>query len=378
MNCTIAKKIWNSISSIGVKYEEDFFDRRNVRWLNGYTFLLICILTGHTIRSAHVFHNYVVAKIFACFILFLVGTLTVLIKLRKMKFLVFIGFLALTFLIFFLESYTNGISSGVYLYYFSLIFALPFVFNFQKHKRYIVGVIIGVVAAFIINKQMHYSMFVNKEFINNLENQSKIFYVSVFDNFVIIIFSVLFIVQKTWLVERLYSQRKIAEVEHKNMRQKVKMKHLEAVNAKQKLLISNLRIKQKNELLERAKNLDSRQISKLIRQERNKDDDFKSTTAMYLDASPEFYQALTAKAAPNKLSALDLRYCIYIYARKTNRDIAEALGINYSSVKSYKHHLKRKFNLTNEDNFDFFIQNITIPDAEAVKKFENSISVVNG
>jgi DNA-binding CsgD family transcriptional regulator len=98
----------------------------------------------------------------------------------------------------------------------------------------------------------------------------------------------------------------------------------------------------------------------LVRQEKFKDKDFEDTAKVFFDTSPEFYQILHKKAAPNKLTSLDLKYCAYIYSRKSNKDIADILNVDYLSVKNHKTRLKRKLNLSVAENLDFFIQNITL------------------
>lgn len=354
-------KIWNDISNIGVKYEADYISIQNTRLLNQFLLILFFVFVEHGIYDMAVLHNIFSSCILLGFSLFLLILLIlpVLIKQRRSSLLLCFVFIIIVFIIFLYESYW-GMNAGAYLYFYSLIIAIPFVFNFRTDKIYIITILLCVVAAIIINGITNYSLFSDDFYLLYPGKQEQVAYLSMFDNFVVVCLSVVFIVRKLQYIHELYAEKQIADLERKNIQQKMEMKNLEILNAKQELLITNLRIAQKNELLEKTKELDSKQINKLIRQEKNKDKNFDDMAQMYLDISPEFYRFLNEKADTNKLSKLDLKYCAYIYTKKSNKDIAEILGVNYSSVKSHKRHLKRKLNLTSDENLDFFIQNIAL------------------
>jgi DNA-binding CsgD family transcriptional regulator len=236
--------------------------------------------------------------------------------------------------------------------------ALPFVFNVKTDIIYIVILIACVVTAFLINNITNYSLFANSFYYSNPQRQRYIFYLTILDCFCIFLLDIFFLVKKLQTIYELHDENKNIELEKQDILRKAELRQRESLQMKQELLISNLRLAQKNELLQKTRELDNNQIDKLIQQENNKDKDFDDINQMYLNISPEFYQRLNKKAAPNKLTTLDLKYCAYIGARKSNKDIAKILNVDYRSVKSHKHDLKRKLKLGNSESLDFFIQHI--------------------
>jgi DNA-binding CsgD family transcriptional regulator len=354
------KRVWHAISNIGIEYESDYFSKQNVVLLNQYTVILFFVFATHSVYDFVYFHNILSGCILMGLALFLVLTMTWLVKLRRTKFILFLVFIAIVYIIFFYESFCGGRGSGIYIHYYSLALALPFIFNYKTDMTYIVAVILAIIAAFLINVFTNYTLFTNASYLLVPTKQEAIFYFTMFDSIVILLTNIIFLIRKNELIYDLYAKMQIVELEHKSAEQQMEVKNLEIVNTKQELLITNLRLAQKNQLLEKAKGMDSRQIDKLIRQEKTMDKNFGEVSQMYLDISPEFYRHLTEKAVPHKLTNLDLKYCVYIYTKKSNKDIAEILNISYTSVKSHKRYLKRKLNLQSDDSLDFFIQHVSI------------------
>jgi DNA-binding CsgD family transcriptional regulator len=228
--------------------------------------------------------------------------------------------------------------------------AAPFVFSLKSDMYYIITIIVCVIITFLVNSLTNYSLFlpswvpVSSYKFLYYKYQTLVFYNSLINNFSIMRIIVIYIFQKQRQVEQFYAEKGIVE--------------LKRINTQQELLISNLRISQKNKLLQKTRELDSKQINKLIRDENSKDRKFEDITEIYLDISPEFYRRLNEKATPNKLTATDLKYCAYIYAGKTSKDISAILSISYGSAKSHKHVLKHKLHLHSSESLDFFIQHI--------------------
>ena len=360
------RETWRAALNVGTEYENNYFGKQNIILLNEYTIILFFIFVIHIIQSL-IFSNYYFTQyvfsglLLVCIPLFLLTTMTVpaIIKLRRVKAFLCMEVLLVCLIIFYYESFCGG-NSGIYFYFFPLMLALPFIFDIKTDMIYIVIILVAILLAIFVNAITNYSLFSCEFYSSNPQRQKSLFYVSLFFSIFIFILDIVFITKKTYTIYNLYNLKQIADLENKNMQQKMEMKNLEVLNAKQELLITNLRIAQKNELLEKTREMDSKQINKLIRQEKSKDKNFDDVSQMYLDISPEFYHSLKEKALPNKLSALDLKYCAYIYTHKSNKDIAEILNIGYSSVKSHKRHLKHKLHLIGTDNLDIFIQSITL------------------
>jgi hypothetical protein len=351
------KRLWHAISNIGCEYEPDYFSKLNVVLLNQYTVILLFVLVIDAVFNFIYFHDIISGCVLLALSLFLVLTMTWLVELRRLKIFVCLVCIGIVFLIFYYESFCGGPYSGIHIYYYSLTFALPFIFNYKTDLVYIIAIIVCIITAFLINVFTNYSLFINVPTLDPTV-QKTIFYLTMFGSFTILLADIIFLIRKNVLIYDLYAKMQIAELERKNTMQQMDMKNLEITNTKQELLITNLRLVQKKQLLEKAKDMDSKQINKLIRQEKSIDKNFDETSQIYLDISPEFYRCLTEKAHSHKLTNLDLKYCAYIYAKKNNKDIAEILNINYSSVKSHKRHLKRKLNLCSTDNLDFYIQHL--------------------
>jgi len=357
-------KILDKISNIGTDYENDYFEKQNVKLQNRYAIVMFGLLIIIGVRNYFAYQATRLTIIFFALSLFFLIATTLFNKLIRKKIVLFICFLIFDFVIFYFEAVCGGLFAGIYLYYFSLLFVLPFIFNVLTDMYYIVAIVICVIITFFINVLTNYSLLIPLPApdvsLSYLHFEKNILYASLIYNFIIMGITFIFLIQKIRLMGRFYTEKEIAVLKSENMEQNMKLKNLEVLQAKQNLIITNLRISQKNEIIEKIKNLNNQQMDMMVQQEKLKDKNFDITTKLYMDISPEFYKILNEEAAPNKLTPLDIQYCTYIFYRKSNKDIAEMLNVNYNTVKSHKRHLKHKFNLTNAENLDFFIQQIKI------------------
>ncbi|GHT18068.1 hypothetical protein FACS189429_3680 [Bacteroidia bacterium] len=73
---------------------------------------------------------------------------------------------------------------------------------------------------------------------------------------------------------------------------------------------------------------------------------------------PEFLYKLQEKALPNKLTDLDLKYCMLIFLDYSNAEIMDTLFVATNTVRSQKQRLKKKLNLPNATDLNKFIKTL--------------------
>ena len=79
----------------------------------------------------------------------------------------------------------------------------------------------------------------------------------------------------------------------------------------------------------------------------------------------DFYVHLQ-KAAGNKLTSLDMKYCRLLYLNTATQDIAELLSVEPKTVRMQKYRLKQKLNLEKEDDLYTFISELTGNKSETI------------
>lgn len=72
---------------------------------------------------------------------------------------------------------------------------------------------------------------------------------------------------------------------------------------------------------------------------------------------PSLYQKLQERAA-NRLSTLDLEYIRMIYMRMTSKQMAEILQVDPNTIRTGKHRLKQKLQLSKEEDLNGFIEGL--------------------
>jgi len=132
------------------------------------------------------------------------------------------------------------------------------------------------------------------------------------------------------------------------------------------VLAGNLQVEQKNKILQSLKNqleenpgkdLNSSDVNKMLREHVYADKDFEAFKQDLKEIHPEFYNRLQEKAA-NKLTALDLRHCAYIYMKRSTKEIAMFLNVEPKSIRMSKYRLKQKLNLNKEDDLEAYINSL--------------------
>lgn len=132
------------------------------------------------------------------------------------------------------------------------------------------------------------------------------------------------------------------------------------------VLAGNLQVDQKNRALQNIKNrleagsakeIKGAEINRIIKQQLYIDKDFEAFKTDLKEIHPEFYRRLQQKAH-NKLTNLDLKYCAYIFLKRSTKEMAALLGVAPKSIRMSKYRLKQKLALDKDEDLDGYIRNV--------------------
>ncbi|RKE57062.1 helix-turn-helix transcriptional regulator [Sphingobacterium detergens] len=130
-------------------------------------------------------------------------------------------------------------------------------------------------------------------------------------------------------------------------------------------LVEALRMERKNKLLdllrEKLKSFEDLEnvgvLERMIKDEMRLDETVGQSAREFQDINPDFFLRLK-EISKNKLSALELRYCAYMYLNLTTKEISAAFHIEPSSVRVTKYRIKQKLQLSREDDLESFVQKL--------------------
>lgn len=127
------------------------------------------------------------------------------------------------------------------------------------------------------------------------------------------------------------------------------------------VLINQLHIQHKNEVLHQLKEkLDTDKdfnIHQVLREENFLDKDFDKARFDIQEVHPNFFRNLNEKSN-QKLTDLDLKYCAYMHLGMTTKQISNLLNVEPKSVNMTKYRLKKKFGLDADTDLIQFIKGI--------------------
>ncbi|MDR2148240.1 MAG: LuxR C-terminal-related transcriptional regulator [Tannerella sp.] len=148
-------------------------------------------------------------------------------------------------------------------------------------------------------------------------------------------------------------------LQKKNAEQEVKILRYEKELTHNRLMSNNLQIMKKNEMLERImQSTTDDEIVKQIRNDYTSDKSYEIYNKTFGEIHPEFFSFLKRRAAPKRLTSLEMRYCAYVYVDKNSKEMADELNVSYQTVLSNKSDLKKKLKIDRDTSLDDFIQNI--------------------
>ncbi|MGM5631994.1 hypothetical protein O2K51_13940 [Apibacter raozihei] len=308
------KDLWKFVSNIGVDLETDPLSKWSVKLLNQFTIIVFFVFFFHSLHNFFYIKDIHSGDILLTLSLFLLLTFFYP-QLRRIKFLVGIVFIILATIIFFYESY-SGTESGITFYYFSLLLAIPFIFDFEKDKILIFGIIIVIMIYIPINIVTNYSLFTNHSL--TLEVKRNTFLVSLSISFMIAIIDLIFIIKKNIAIYKLYS----ISIEN------------EFILQKQKQQIAFLRSDEKNNTF-RDQELTQLAVTK--------DPSFFS---IFTKVYPSFCHILL-DSAPN-LTLSELELCAYIKLNFSTKEIAQYASLSVRAVEGRKFRIRKKLNMKSE------------------------------
>ncbi|MBC8111549.1 MAG: hypothetical protein H7Y04_10855 [Verrucomicrobia bacterium] len=181
--------------------------------------------------------------------------------------------------------------------------------------------------------------------------------------------------------EKALLQQKLAEQENQRIQEEIQLQitihTLEQqqlqreIDFKQRELTANImQLEKKNELMiqlktqlqhieENVKGLAPQlhAINKLITKSLNIEEDLEKFTAHFENVHPQFFQNLQAHSEVS-LSILDMKYCAYIRMQLSTKEIANLLSIEPKSVRMAQYRIKKKLQLSEEDDLKEFLNQL--------------------
>ncbi|MDR6920988.1 hypothetical protein [Chryseobacterium sp. 2987] len=153
-------------------------------------------------------------------------------------------------------------------------------------------------------------------------------------------------------------QVKLQEEEKARLKAEQELLTFQQQKLQSEVLAGQLHIQHKNEVLQQLQTqLSDRNINiqQVVKEENRVDNDFEKTTFRIQELHPDFFKNINEKAL-QKLTALDLKYCAYIYLGMETKQIAHLLNVEPKSVRMTKYRLKKKFGLDENTALDSFFQ----------------------
>lgn len=127
------------------------------------------------------------------------------------------------------------------------------------------------------------------------------------------------------------------------------------------VMTNQLHIHHKNTVLQQLKEkLDKGKllnINQIIREENLLDSGFEKVKFQIQEIHPNFFKTLNERAV-QQLSALDLKYCAYLYLGMDTKQIAHLLHVEPKSVRMTKYRLKQKLGLDSETVLVTYLKSI--------------------
>lgn len=154
-------------------------------------------------------------------------------------------------------------------------------------------------------------------------------------------------------------QIRLEQEEKQRLKAEQELLEIQKEKLQQEAMATALQIQYKNEVLKEIKQKisegNTQNIGQIIKEEAILDADFEEMKTEIQKLHPHFF-AQVQEHAVQKLSALDLKYCAYIFLKMSAKQIAQQLKVEPSSVRMFKYRLKQKFALPKEISLAGFLQ----------------------
>lgn len=169
------KVFWKYISGIGIRQDEDEKLSKRIRLTNQFNLIGLIIFLVNGINNWLIGDLYSAITIETFSLVCLLGFY--LNYLHYYQFTTILLFVSIESAIFYFDSY-SGIESGTYLYYFPIVLAIAFIFDFTKEKTKILSMFGLFLIYLLINTFTHRSLF--KNHLLKPEDQYQMFMLNLF------------------------------------------------------------------------------------------------------------------------------------------------------------------------------------------------------
>ncbi|MCD2422622.1 hypothetical protein LQ567_07615 [Niabella pedocola] len=154
---------------------------------------------------------------------------------------------------------------------------------------------------------------------------------------------------------------RLQEEERARLKAEQELMELQQQKLRDEIMISQLQVQHKNELLwqlkEKLREEQPVNIQQIIRDEGLLDGDFEKARFRIQEVHPNFFKNVQERSV-QKLTSLDLKYCAYLYLGMDTKQIAGLLHVEPKSVRMTKYRLKQKFDLDKETDLIIFLKGI--------------------
>ena len=155
-------------------------------------------------------------------------------------------------------------------------------------------------------------------------------------------------------------QVKLEKEEQARLKAEQELLTLQQQKLQTEVLANHLHLQHKNEVLQQLKTRLSDtdiNINQVVKEVGLVDKDFEKAKFRIQEVHPDFFRSISEKAL-QRLTALDLKYCSYIYLGMDTKQIAHLLHVEPKSVRMAKYRLKKKFGLDEDTDLDTFFSAI--------------------
>ncbi|MBC9933132.1 tetratricopeptide repeat protein [Chitinophaga qingshengii] len=154
-------------------------------------------------------------------------------------------------------------------------------------------------------------------------------------------------------------QVKLEKEEQGRLKAEQELLALQQQKLQDEVMANQLHLQRKIEVLQQLKEKlsgpDAVGIHQVLREESLMDDDFEKAKFQIQELHPNFFKNLNEKTR-QKLTALDMKYCAYLYLGMDTKQIAQLLNVEPKSVRMTKYRLKQKFELDGETDLVVYLK----------------------
>ncbi|MGG5210024.1 helix-turn-helix transcriptional regulator [Chryseobacterium sp. MIQD13] len=318
------------ISTWGISENANELERCFTVLINQYLILLFFIFFFHSI-SIVIFLGITVNSIFLGGISFSWILVMLLKEYRENKSLIASSFICLSLVVTYYSSFC-GQESGVYLFYFSLLSALPFFFELKKDKKIIFFIAGFILALLYITILFDFRLVDKNSLITIKKYEKKLMILNV--TFSILVF----------MVDYYFIERKRSIVSTLNSENEYNINAIKSLQNKNERLL-------KNQFA--ANKLTEDNINEIMNLAQKNDPFFLNKFEFFF---PEFFSILDDRGA--KLILSEQHLCAMMRLNLDTKQIATYTNTTIKSVEGKKYRLRKKLNIPSDTEITQWILSI--------------------